>query len=324
MSLGDNKSLGIILEKQCEDQAQTHCYSCGNEGYCAIVKGIIYLSLGNINNGITEIEHGNQHFRNSDESWNNIVGLVLLGIAYEKNERKHNALIEYKKALYSLTEIYLPIYSTDYKKNRIARALANAIINQKQQLALSTPSTTTLFITDPAVTNSRMSINDNRDYLALFSIPIYGTVEAGLNGELHINHFGDFTIVNKVELKKQIFDVYNVHGTADTDRQVTITTKREHGWLLVHGLSMNGWDLPFNENDYVLFYKYPTASHLDYVIASNADPSGGISLMVKRFDAENNQLLSKSKDTSNPYKPIPLDENHQIVGIVIAVAKPSK
>jgi hypothetical protein len=47
-----------------------------------------------------------------------------------------------------------------------------------------------------------------------------------------------------------------------------------------------------------------------------------MALIVKRFDAEKNQLISKSKDTSNPYNPIPLDEDHQIVGVVIAVAKP--
>jgi SOS-response transcriptional repressor LexA len=46
--------------------------------------------------------------------------------------------------------------------------------------------------------------------------------------------------------------------------------------------------------------------------------------MVKRYDAEKNQLLSKSIDTSKPYAPIPVDDNHQIIGIVIAVAKPAK
>jgi SOS-response transcriptional repressor LexA len=46
--------------------------------------------------------------------------------------------------------------------------------------------------------------------------------------------------------------------------------------------------------------------------------------MVKRFDAEKRQLISNSEDTSKPYPPIPLDKNHQIIGIVIAVAKPVK
>jgi hypothetical protein len=87
---------------------------------------------------------------------------------------------------------------------------------------------------------------------------------------------------------------------------------------------MNGWDLPFDENDYVLFYKASIASHLDFVVASNSDPSGEIALIVKRFDVENNQLISRSKDTSKLYSAIPMDEDHQIVGVVIAVAKPTK
>jgi hypothetical protein len=155
-------------------------------------------------------------------------------------------------------------------------------------------------------------------------IPIYGTVEAGLDGELHVDHFNKFTIVNKVELQGQAFDVYGIWGNASINQRITITTTKTYGWLRIHGLSMNGWDLPFDENDYALFYKTSVASHLDYVIASNRDPSGEIALIVKRFDAENNLLLSKSNDISNPYNPIQLDENHQIVGIVIAVAKPAQ
>jgi hypothetical protein len=48
-----------------------------------------------------------------------------------------------------------------------------------------------------------------------------------------------------------------------------------------------------------------------------------MALIVKLFNAEkNNRLLSKSKDTSKSYGTISLDEDHQIVGVLIAVAKP--
>jgi hypothetical protein len=46
--------------------------------------------------------------------------------------------------------------------------------------------------------------------------------------------------------------------------------------------------------------------------------------MVKRFDEGKNQLISKSKDTSKSYDPVPVDKDHQIVGIVIAIAKPAE
>ena len=196
--------------------------------------------------------------------------------------------------------------------------------NKLKQLSSQNLSVATYTQTSSAHTNLNPLNNDDKNYLALFSIPIYGTVEAGSDGILHIDHFDTFTIVNKIELQGQAFDVYGIHGTASVDRQITITTTRTHGWLHVHGLSMNGWDMPFEEHDYVLFYRASVASHLDYVVASHLHPAGDIALITKRYDEKNNQLLSKSKDTSKSYDPIPLDKDHQILGIVIAVAKPAQ
>jgi tetratricopeptide (TPR) repeat protein len=342
-SFDDENKLKTLISQQCLDQEETGCLSCNDEGDCAILNGIIYIKLNNINHAITELEKAKRCLGGKYETWNRIVGLVLLGIAHENSYKNYLALREYKHAYEVLKNIYLRVHANDYIKK--GKLLVIELSDKLTKLSTSSlspvplseielpdkaekPSTQNSSY-DPPKTNSA-NINpshlfhDDRDYLALFSIPIFGTVEAGLDGRLHVDPFNIFTIINQVELKKQIFDVYNIHGTADSDHQITITTKREHGWLRVHGLSMNGWDLPFNENDYVLFYKSPTASHFDYVIASNTDPSGEISLMVKRYDAEKNQLLSKSIDTSKPYAPIPVDDNHQIIGIVIAVAKPAK
>jgi tetratricopeptide (TPR) repeat protein len=326
-SLNNADALSNVLEQHCDNQKQTNCYHCENEGACLIISGIAHLDLKKAEKAIRNIEQANFHFRSKDETWNSIIGLELLGIAYEMNDKRHQALLEYQQAMQLLKNYHLA-HKNDYdltdqiltRENTLNHHLKNPIpVPPATSLSTASPSQT-----DSGNTNSNTSSTDDKDYLTLFSIPIYGTVEAGLNGDLHIDHFGEFTIVNKVELQKQVFDIYSVHGTAPTDHQITVTAKKNHGWLHVHGLSMNGCDIPFDENDYVLFYKSETASHLDYVIASNSDPSGEIALMVKRFDAEKNQLLSKSKDTSSPYNPIPLDKDHQIVGVVIAVAKPSK
>jgi hypothetical protein len=114
---------------------------------------------------------------------------------------------------------------------------------------------------------------------------------------------------------------HNINFIKRTDNVNTLVGK-QYGWAKVLGDSMNGWDLPFDKNDYVLFCGTSVASHLDYVITSYRHPTGDMALTVKRFDEKNNLLLSKSKDTSRSYDPIPLDRDHQIVGIVIAVAKP--
>jgi tetratricopeptide (TPR) repeat protein len=318
-SFGDSRAMRSIIDRQCEFREQTHC-SCGNEAGCLILNGIAYLALGESEAAIKELENANQHFRIEDEVWNHIIGLVLIGNAYEKSEKKYRASREFEKAYHVLTRNYLRVHANDYMDK--TQLLEGELQNKIKEISILN-----LLIALPSKKDSKhINLNlsgDDKDYLALFAIPIYGTVEAGPDGILHIEHFDTFTIANKVELQGQVFDVYGLHGTAPLDRQITVTTTRTHGWLRVHGMSMNGWDIPFDENDYVLFYKASAASHLDYVIASDRDPSGEISLIVKRFDATNNQLLSKSKDTSKSYDPIPVNKEHQIIGVVIAVAKAS-
>lgn len=162
----------------------------------------------------------------------------------------------------------------------------------------------------------------NINYLALSWMPIYQSVQAGANGPIWTSPpKGDLATFSFVILDGELCKITLLKRSG---KQLTLTSDRRYGWAPVRGKSMNGWDLPFNEKDHVLFYQASVASHFDYVIASNSDPSGEMALIVKRFDAEKNQLLSKSKDTSNPYNPIPLNEDHQIVGVVIAVAKPVK
>jgi SOS-response transcriptional repressor LexA len=321
-SFDDGKILRDILSRQLSDQEETHCLSCDNEGDCFILNGIIHLRFKENENAIKELENANWHLRSKNETWNSIIGLVLLGMAREECEKNHLAISEYKKAYEILTNNFLRIHV--YDQTEKASQLKIELLEKLKELSAPNLSNAQPSKTDSENTNSDIPSADDNDYLTLFSIPLYGSVEAGVDGNLHIDHYDTFTMVNQVELNKQMFVVHNVHGTASLDRQITVTTSREHGWLRVHGLSMNGWDLPFDENDYVLFYKAPNASHFDFVVASNPDPSGEIALMVKRFDAEKRQLISNSEDTSKPYPPIPLDKNHQIIGIVIAVAKPVK
>lgn len=315
-SFGDETKLRALLNQQRLRQDAKECISCDDEGDCFILNGIIYLALDEIEHSIKELEHANRHLRNNDETWNSVLGLVLLGTALEENGQEHLAIHEYKRARETLSINYLRIHAHDYMEE--SQALEKDLCDKITKLSnphVSTP--------PPSRTDSNPP-TDDKDYLALFSIPIYGRVEAGPDGELFIDHFDTFTLVHKVEINGKNFDLHGIHGASSSDRQITVATTKNYGWLRVHGLSMNDWDLPFNENDYVLFYKNSVASHFDFVIASTRHPSGDFALIVKRFDEKNGQLLSKSKDTDNTYKPIKLDNDHQIIGIVVAVAKPFK
>lgn len=319
-SFGNEQKMWDTLNRQCLNQEDAHCLLCDDEGDCFILNGIIHLALNNPENAIKELENANQQLRSKDETWNCIIGLVLLGIANEKCQRGHLALREYKSAYEMLKGNYLLVHANDYIEK--ARLLDMELQYKLGQLSSQNHSAPSHPKADPAHVNLNPPGNNGKDYLTLFSIPIYGTVEAGPDGALHIDHFDTFTIVSEIELQGQAYSVHSIHGTASMDRQITVTSLRTYGWARVHGLSMNGWDVPFDENDYVLFYRASTASHLDFVIASNRLTDSDMSLIVKRFDGKNNRLLSKSKNSSRSYDPIPVDRDHQIVGVVIAVAKP--
>jgi hypothetical protein len=324
-SLGNAVVMRGILDRQCENRDQTSCYHCEDQGICSVLTGIAHLELGEIHTAIKELENGNQHFRSKDETWNSIIGLVLLGNAYEKSSNSHQAVIEYKKALHLVTENYIRIHANDYDELSRARSLVNELNTQTTQPFSPRPSTAMHVQADhPGVRPNVNTVGSERAYLSLFSMPICGTVTAGPDGEVHINPVENtFTIVNKIELEGCEFDVFSVGNTATRDRQITLKPQESYAWAKVRGLSMNGWDTPFNENEFVLFREAHSANHNDFVIVSFWDPSGDLMYIVKKYDGSRRQFLSKSTDTIRKYLPIPMDDDHKIIGLVIAIAKPA-
>jgi hypothetical protein len=323
-SFGNAMVMRGILDRQCANREQTNCYSCSDDGICSVITGVAHLDLGEINTAIKKLEDGNQHFRSKDETWNSVIGLVLLGKAYEKSGNNHQTLIEYKKALHLLTENYIRVHANDYDKLDKARPLETELNAHLAQSFSPRPSPESHiqayhFVAKPNIN----TVGNERAYLSLFSIPIYGTVMAGEEGVVHIDPVENTsTIVDKVELEGRPYAIFNVGGTASRDRQITLIPQESYGWLWVRGLSMNAWNIPLNEKDYVLFRKSQMAENNEFVIVSSRDTSVDNRLIVKRFDELNGQFLSRSTDTSRSYAPIPMDDDHKIVGVVIAVAKP--
>lgn len=321
-SMGNATAMRGILNRQCDNRGQTNCYACEEQGVCSVITGIIHLGLGEYNTAIKEIEDGNQHFRSKDETWNSILGLIMLGKAYEKSDNGHQALLEYKKALHLLTENYIRVHANDYEYLARARTLINDLNAQVTQPFSPRPSAVMHGQT------SQVSVNPNtaggeRACLSLFSIPIYGNVTAGADGEVHINQVeSSATIVDKVELEGHTFEVFSVGHILSHDRQITLIPQESYGWAKVRGLSMNAWETPLNEKDFVLFRESQMANHNDFVVVSSRDPSGDFMYIVKKFDLSGRQYLSKSTDKAQLYDPIPMDDDHKIFGVVIAVAKP--
>lgn len=114
-SFGNSKEMRKIIDQQCEYREQTHCYSCNAEISCLIFNGIAYLDLEEHESGIREIEKANIHFRSEDLNWHLIIGLTLIGYAYEQIRKNHRAVREYQRALDTLEE-YKRFYDNEYDR----------------------------------------------------------------------------------------------------------------------------------------------------------------------------------------------------------------
>lgn len=308
-SLGNQKSLLMILEKQSTNQANADCYSCGQKGFCSAIKSVIYIGLDRFDDAIIELQKANVHFRNNDNSWNCIIGLELLGTVHELNENRHEALIEYQKALKNLTEIYLRIHVNDYEIINKTKLLKDYLNFQ-----LANP-----------LSQSRKSTSKrikNKTKLAIPWIPAYYGLQAGLNGpiwiELPPEDKGSFT--DNISLEDRPHNIYSVK---QGDNQITLTSNRKYGWAKVSGDSMNGSNpVPILENDFVLFYESAEAESNAIVIASLLENSGaGYKYVVKRY-AKNTQLLVSETEPPFRYPPISINQRTNIIGVVIGIAKP--
>jgi hypothetical protein len=252
--------------------------------------------------------------------------LALLCLAYEQNGEYRKASAEVKNAL-DLLKKYERFQVNNYDEREKINKLKSQLGILLERVNSFTPVSTVGGSSPPPpaapvdVSSTARTANTLSDYISLFSIPVYGTVTAGSNGKLYVEPVrNSSTIVYEIEIEGNFYEVLSLAGTSINDRQVTLVPQESYGWAKVRGRSMNAWKVPLDENDYVLFRKSSDAKDNDFVIIASQDALGDRYLMVKRYDKSNKQFLSKSKDEIHP--PIQADENYNILGVVIAVAKP--
>jgi SOS-response transcriptional repressor LexA len=322
-ALGNAVAMQGFLNRECENRGEINCFPCKNEGVCLLFQGVTHLGLGRFEAALADFENANWHFRSRGETWNSVIGQILIAKTYEKNEDVHQAFVEYKTAYEFLVEHRNRLMSSYANSDRV-RALEHELNAHIQKLAIRLSKVKQAQIDPPKQMPDGNAVGRVTAFLSLYTISLYGSVTAGPNGELYLDPYENTsTLVEQVELDGRLLDLFNVNGTAPRDRQISIIPQHAYGWLKVRGLSMNDWPLPFDVEDYVLFQKSQMADDQDYVIVAARDLAGDESLIVKRFDKLNGQFLSRSTDTSRMYPPIQADEDHKIVGVVLAVAKPS-
>ena len=97
-----------------------------------------------------------------------------------------------------------------------------------------------------------------------------------------------------------------------------------YGLAQVTGNSMNAHEpVSIDDKDYILFQRTTNSQNGDIVVASRPiQSSGEDAYMVKKYNKIDQLLVSETNDTLSPYPDVKLNKDHQILGIVIAVAKP--
>ena len=303
-TFGNEREMRRIIDWQCENREQTKCYACEREGGCLILNGVVYLALGELDIATKELENANQHLRGRGDVWNQIIGLSLLGNAYELNRKEHQALREFERAQEVLIRNYQRTHSKEYSKD--ADDLEQMLRDQLKRIDLGKGKKSTLA---------------NRSRFSFPWAPMYSNVQAGPNGPIWVEKASDDqgVFIEEVVLEDRH---YEVHSLRQGDAFISLSNDKDYGWARVSGNSMNAAKpVTIFENDFVLFYKSPVADHNDIVIASCIENSGaGYRYVVKRYDKQNMLLLSET-EPPNQYPPIPINEDTRIIGVVIAVAK---
>ena len=307
------KTMRETLDQQCKNKKQTNCYSCDDEGACSTLRGIAFLFLEKPKQALKEIGDALVHSRNTDDTWNSIVGLHLFGIAYETNNKRHQAILEYQQGL-ELLEIFCRDHENDYDEIDHALILKNGLLHR-----LENPFPPAKFI--PLKKTITSASVKTKSRISFPWMSIYRGLQAGPNGPIWIDSLPE----NKGSLTDTIIldDIpQEIYSIKQGDNLITLTSERKYGWAKVSGDSMNtSKPIPILENDFVLFYESADADNNTIVIASYPKNSGaGYQYVIKRY-AKNDKLLISETKPPERYDPMPLTSEVRILGVVIAVAK---
>lgn len=132
------------------------------------------------------------------------------------------------------------------------------------------------------------------------------------------------TAISNIMIGDQIYAIHAVRKSAlGSGGHIKLVQTRNYGWVKVHGDSMMDFNPRIEENDYVLFYHQQDSPDDNVVIVRQSDTSiDEFPHLIKEYRKRDGLLYSHNKNKK--YMPLKCYEDCQIVGIVIAVAKPQK
>jgi hypothetical protein len=132
------------------------------------------------------------------------------------------------------------------------------------------------------------------------------------------------TAISHIMIEDKIYAIHVVKKSAlRNGGYIKLVQSRNYGWVKVHGDSMRDFNPRIEENDYVLFYNQQDSPDDNVVIVRQSDTSiDEFPHLIKEYKKRDGLLYSHNKNKN--YLPLKCYKDCQIVGIVIAVAKPQK
>lgn len=315
----------LIAELKEQINSATRLRKLEDTPYYYILLACCYLPLNKLQEAIHAAQQAIGKARLCDLDWLEAMAHWLLSLIYRENDNIYMYRVELNEAR-ELTQRILNEHQKkgQYQKvdycativKKIEEEHAYATKDAKENIGISTPAD------NPS---SQRQKRQPGDYLTATWLPVYNGVRAGLSGVSWIEQIGYSIGISQIVIEDRYFNLFNLRKTSSTDRQIRIRPGERAGFIKVIGNSMNACTpTSIEENDYILFYKTQNAADGDIVIASQPSPSGDPAYIVKRYKATDKTLLSETNDTTQAYPPIKIGRQHQILGIVIAVAKPTR
>ncbi len=301
------------------------CLHCGAQPYCRLLIALMYYKLEILADAKDFTNQAILAFRTAAINWNEALSYWLMGILFL--EEHENSLAE--RMLERALEVFHPkIHELQQESNYTQSNLGKKCVAHIEQalaearIPYITPTKNKIVVPLPAPqVNIMTPISEG--YIVLPWIPIYEDIQAGANGLIWIDPpMREKTELHQVSLQGKQCSIHPIHKG---DHRVVINSKWQYAWARVRGHSMEETaPTPICENDYVLFYRADSADNDSIVVVAQHGSGADDSCIVKRIDLDNKLLFSQTNWKGNEYEPIPFDpERHLIVGVVVAVAKPT-
>lgn len=288
----------------------------GNQPYYFLFEAYAWKILLKQKEAVDRASRAISLFRMRDSQWNEAMGHWFLSSLYEIYSRKEDSCRELQTA----ASILETIAGGFQRVGDVTSCLGcqHMLRQLYRQISLS----------KSGVDLIPSAIDDHKVYLLPTWMPIYEQIQLG---EENLPAWAEPSKNIAAEIQLIIIEEhwYSIKSVRPSDEKIVLDRTREYGWAKVRGHDMNAVQpIRIEDGDYVLFIKQGHESEDDIVVASLWDiKKKEYSYIVRKLGKKvhsDNTLYSESSGFGDRYKPIPVGDGTQILGRVIAVAKPIK